>query len=57
MKMWPTDRTSGVLQAIFCTSGVIDTVLAFGVQNYLDFKLFQGRSAIPCLTQHMAHLA
>jgi len=31
------------LQVVFCASETIDTMLAFGVQNYLEFKLFQGR--------------
>ena len=32
-----------MLQVVYCVSEAIDTVLAFGVQNYLEFKLFQGR--------------
>ena len=32
-----------LLQVVFCSSDAICTVLAFGVQNYLEFKLIQGR--------------
>ncbi|KAL3156780.1 hypothetical protein ABBQ38_001051 [Trebouxia sp. C0009 RCD-2024] len=29
-------------KVVFCASEAIDTMLAFGVQSYLEFKLFQG---------------
>ena len=32
-----------LLQVVFCSSDTISTVLAFGVKNYLEFKLVQGR--------------
>ena len=32
-----------LLQVVFCSSDTIGTVLAFGVQNYVEFKLVQGR--------------
>ena len=36
-----------ILQAVFCSSKLIDALITFGAQNYLEFKLMQGRQASP----------
>ena len=38
---------TAVLQAVFCSSKLIDALITFGAQNYLEFKLMQGRQASP----------
>ena len=39
--------TTAVLQAVFCSSKLIDALITFGAQNYLEFKLMQGRQGSP----------
>ena len=34
-----------VLQAVFCSSKLIDALITFGHRNYLEFNLLQGRQA------------
>ena len=38
---------TATLQAVFCSSKLIDALITFGAQNYLEFKLMQGRQASP----------
>ena len=40
-----SDSPTAVLQAVFCSSKLIDALITFGAQNYLEFNLLQGRQA------------